>query len=180
VKLVRVAVGFPGPLATELPQLRKELHLLDASMAQRTRAVKGRQDACLRSWRRSVAPEQAFPAIAPWGKTARARSLFEGHIVSMTEPPLAGVLSDQVAASPCPIRTAPTTGMSRPPRLPRRPHDTIPLMHFLAFGRKTKVPSCLPGSSPRSGRPPRLMEWPGWDGPAYSSHPRSRSSSHKG
>ena len=26
----------------------------------------------------SAAPEKAFPAIAPWGKTARARSLFEG------------------------------------------------------------------------------------------------------
>jgi hypothetical protein len=45
---------------------------------------------------------------------------------------------------------------------------------------ETKVPSCLPGSSPRSRRSTRQMEWRGWDGPARSSHPRSRSSSHKG
>jgi hypothetical protein len=39
-----------------------------------------------------------------WGETTRASSLFEGrwHIVSMTEPPLAGVLSDQVAV-PLPV-----------------------------------------------------------------------------
>src|SRR5262245_2774093 len=33
-KLVRVAVGFPGPLATELPQLRKGLHLLVGEVGQ--------------------------------------------------------------------------------------------------------------------------------------------------
>jgi hypothetical protein len=39
-------------------------------------------------------------------------------------------------------RTGPTTGMSRPPRPPRRPPDKGPLMRCLAFGRKTEVPSC--------------------------------------
>ena len=49
--------------------------------------------------------------------------------------PIASDFRIKSPPSPCPIRTAPTTGMSRPPRLPRRPHDKIPLMHFLAFGR---------------------------------------------
>jgi hypothetical protein len=77
------AVGMLNPLFAAFIHLGTGLHLRgaaqrNASRAHRTRAVKGRQDACLRSWRRSAAPEKAFPAIAPWGKTARARSLFEG------------------------------------------------------------------------------------------------------
>jgi hypothetical protein len=69
--------------------------------------------------------------------------------------------------------------MSRPPRLPRRPHAESPLTPCLGFGRKIKVPSCLPGRSTGPAGRPRMPEWPGWDGPAYSSHPLSRCSSPK-
>jgi hypothetical protein len=71
--------------------------------------------------------------------------------------------------SPCPILTAPTTGTSRPPRPSRRPHEKNPLMRCLAFGRKTKEPSCLPGSPFRSRRRPQADGMPRLGGPAYSS-----------
>jgi hypothetical protein len=85
------------------------------------------------------------------------------------------------------ILTTPITGTSRPPRPSRRLRDKNPLMRCLAFGRKTKEPSCLPGSPSRSRRRPRLMECPGWAAlltvpvrPAYSSHSQSRCSFLKG
>jgi hypothetical protein len=77
--------------------------------------------------------------------------------------------------SACPIRTAPTTGMSHPPRLRRCPHDKIPLMHFLGFGRKTKVPSCYRVAHPV----PQDAQWPRWDGSACSSQPVAEAPSRK-